>query len=322
MSLQQLPQHVAEAEHGVDLQPVRLAGQRRQRVIGAEDVARAVDQEDVVALLERAGDGGVGGGGFGGRGLCGGRLWRRVWIWAGMARMWAVGRRSNQCGTARRCESFRRLHAPGSACGLAAAPRPAARTGSASGVPRTAQYRRSAPITPAAVTSSEIGAEVGDDAGLEQHDAGRRHRQEEGEIDDDRVACRNSAAAGTRRSRAISAATATTAPAPSRPSASETNGRSAKPSSTSAPLSERPERQAGQRRLGLRLHARGEREDVRRENIAGVEIDEAAARTRRSRSSRCGCGAISSAAPTSQIASQRHAARQLHRRRRRSAADR
>ena len=50
---QELPQHVAEAEHGVDLQPVRFARQRRQCVIGAEDVAGAVDQEEVVALLQR-----------------------------------------------------------------------------------------------------------------------------------------------------------------------------------------------------------------------------------------------------------------------------
>ena len=47
---QELPQHVAEAEHGVDLQPVRLAVERRQRVIGAENVAGTVDQKDVVAL--------------------------------------------------------------------------------------------------------------------------------------------------------------------------------------------------------------------------------------------------------------------------------
>ena len=53
MSRKQLPQHVAEAEHGIDLQPVRLAVERRQRVIGAENVARAVDQEDVVALFQR-----------------------------------------------------------------------------------------------------------------------------------------------------------------------------------------------------------------------------------------------------------------------------
>ena len=63
--VEQLPQHVAEAEHGVDLQAVRLAGERRQRVVGAEDVARAVDQEDVVALFERTDDRR--------------RSWRRIW---------------------------------------------------------------------------------------------------------------------------------------------------------------------------------------------------------------------------------------------------
>ena len=71
--VEQLPQHVAEAEHGVDLQPVRLARERRQRMVGAEDVARAVDQEDVVALFERPGNGrGLGGGSFGGGGSYGG----------------------------------------------------------------------------------------------------------------------------------------------------------------------------------------------------------------------------------------------------------
>ena len=47
---QQLPQHVAEAEHGIDLQPVGFAVQRRQRVIGAENIGGTVDQKDVVAL--------------------------------------------------------------------------------------------------------------------------------------------------------------------------------------------------------------------------------------------------------------------------------
>ena len=56
---QQLPQHVAEAEHGIDLQSVGFAIQRRQRVVGAEDIGRAVDQEDMVAL----------GGGFRGDGF-------------------------------------------------------------------------------------------------------------------------------------------------------------------------------------------------------------------------------------------------------------
>ena len=50
---QKLPQHVAEAEHGIELQAVGLAVDRRQRVIGAENVAGAVDQEDVVAFLQR-----------------------------------------------------------------------------------------------------------------------------------------------------------------------------------------------------------------------------------------------------------------------------
>ena len=91
--LQQLPQHVAEAEHGVDLQAVRTcAVERRQRVIGAEDVAGAVDQKDVVAFLERARRGAAD---LAAAGSCAAsRLWRRqTWIFGtGMARMWAVGR--------------------------------------------------------------------------------------------------------------------------------------------------------------------------------------------------------------------------------------
>ena len=66
----QLPQHVAEAEHGVDLQPVGFARQWRQRVIGAEYVGGAVDQKDVIATLRRPGLDGCGG--FGARGGFGG----------------------------------------------------------------------------------------------------------------------------------------------------------------------------------------------------------------------------------------------------------
>ena len=51
--LQQLPQHVAEAGDRADRQAIRLTGERRQRVIGAVDVAGAVDQKDVVAGLDR-----------------------------------------------------------------------------------------------------------------------------------------------------------------------------------------------------------------------------------------------------------------------------
>jgi hypothetical protein len=49
--LHQLPDHVGEAEHGVGRLAVGLAVQGRQRVIGAEDVAGAVDEEEVVALF-------------------------------------------------------------------------------------------------------------------------------------------------------------------------------------------------------------------------------------------------------------------------------
>jgi hypothetical protein len=56
---EQLPQHGAEAVHRADRQPIRGAGQRRQRVIGAEDVARSVDQIDMVALCHRLAGGAV-----------------------------------------------------------------------------------------------------------------------------------------------------------------------------------------------------------------------------------------------------------------------
>ena len=52
---QQLPQHVAESEYGIDLQSVGFAGQRRQRVIGAENIAGTIDQKDVVGLFQLAG---------------------------------------------------------------------------------------------------------------------------------------------------------------------------------------------------------------------------------------------------------------------------
>ena len=52
---QKLPQHIAETKHGIELQAVRLAVDRRQRVVGAKNVTRAVDQKDVVASLHRLG---------------------------------------------------------------------------------------------------------------------------------------------------------------------------------------------------------------------------------------------------------------------------
>ncbi len=53
--LDQLVQHVAVAGDRADRQAVRLARQGRQAVIGAEDIARAVDQHQAVS--------GFGGGG-------------------------------------------------------------------------------------------------------------------------------------------------------------------------------------------------------------------------------------------------------------------
>ena len=50
--LEQLPQHVAEALDGANRQPVALAGQWRQRVIGAENIARTINEIEMVTGLE------------------------------------------------------------------------------------------------------------------------------------------------------------------------------------------------------------------------------------------------------------------------------
>ena len=67
----QFPHHVAEARHRADRQPVGLAGERRQRVIGAENIGRAIDKKEVAAGADA------------GRGLCHGvdhRCRRRAWL--------------------------------------------------------------------------------------------------------------------------------------------------------------------------------------------------------------------------------------------------
>jgi hypothetical protein len=48
--LQQLEQHVAKPGDGTHRQPVTLAGKRWQRVKGAKNVPRAIDQVEVVTL--------------------------------------------------------------------------------------------------------------------------------------------------------------------------------------------------------------------------------------------------------------------------------
>ena len=50
--LQQLPQHVAVAGHRAGRQAVGLAGQRRKRVIGPEQVTGTINQIEVVALFQ------------------------------------------------------------------------------------------------------------------------------------------------------------------------------------------------------------------------------------------------------------------------------
>ena len=55
--LQQLPQHVAEALHGADGQAIGLARERRQRVVGAENIPRAIDEIEMVAGLQGRGAG-------------------------------------------------------------------------------------------------------------------------------------------------------------------------------------------------------------------------------------------------------------------------
>ena len=86
----------------------------------------------------------------------------------------------------------------------------------------------------------------------------------------------DSAAARTRRSCAISAETETTAAAPTSPRPSETNGSRANAAEHQDAVEQGPERRGPPARARARLHPRGEREDARREQVAGVEIDEAA----------------------------------------------
>ncbi len=49
--LQQLPQHVAETRHGPNRQAVRLTRQRWQGMIGTENIARAVNEEEMITFF-------------------------------------------------------------------------------------------------------------------------------------------------------------------------------------------------------------------------------------------------------------------------------
>ena len=276
--VEQLPQHVAEAEHGVDLQAVRLAGERRQRVVGAEDVARAVDQEDVVALFEGTDDRGGLGGGFGGRGLCGRGLGDRRFGfgWHGPNVGLDTGFGNARVHSVMRC-SLVGIGIPPAAWPHPRRPEPRpVRPLEQEAEPRVAD--RPVPGQRADDANrrhqQRDRAEIGDDAGLEQRDAGRRHRQEEGEIDDDGVLA------------AIAQRLEHVAPRHQRRDHDHRAGadeaerqRDERPVGIAAEheraIDDGPDRERGQRMHRLVLHAGGEREDVRRKDIAGVEIDEA-----------------------------------------------
>ena len=51
---QKLPQHVAETRDRSDRKTIRFAGQGRNGVEGAEDEARAIDEEEVIAFFHGA----------------------------------------------------------------------------------------------------------------------------------------------------------------------------------------------------------------------------------------------------------------------------
>src|SRR6185503_5843027 len=52
--LQKFPKHVAEAGHCAGRQPIGCARERRQRVVGAKDEARSVDEIQVITRPDAA----------------------------------------------------------------------------------------------------------------------------------------------------------------------------------------------------------------------------------------------------------------------------
>ena len=182
MSRRQLPQHVAEAIDRVELQAVRLAGERRQRVIGAENVARAVDQEDMVARFRV----------WPGRGSgC-----RRCGRWILLRLAWTeCGRPAISTVCRWRCSESTADYSQGAGCArlqvcvlgrdpeavrpLEQEPQEACRAH------RPVHHQRADD----AGEGDQHGdrADIGDQPGLEQDGAGHRHRQEKREIDDDRI---------------------------------------------------------------------------------------------------------------------------------------
>ena len=104
-----------------------------------------------------------------------------------------------------------------------------------------------------------------------------RHEQEEGQIDDDGMFAAIAQRSRKTRVCASSAASATMAPAPSRPSISENDRPFRHSRRKPAGRSALPRAAARRARMtGLSCAARGKCEDMRGQPIAGVEIDKAA----------------------------------------------
>ena len=113
-----------------------------------------------------------------------------------------------------------------------------------------------------------------DHAGLEQHGAAQRHRQEEGEVDDDRVLAAIAQRIEPRHQREERRK------ADHRGGAKEAERQRHERQFGIArehhvAVGDAPGDQDQQALEGIELHAARDREDVRREDVAGVEIDEA-----------------------------------------------
>ena len=134
----------------------------------------------------------------------------------------------------------------------------------------------SAPATPTTVDDQRHHADVGDDAGLEQQRAGRRHRQEEGEIDHDRMfsaEAQEIQPVHPRQQRADSDDGAGAGQAQRQ----RDDRQLAKAERNESAIDERPQRESRERQHRMRPRAIRQREDMIGEQIAGIDVDEARA---------------------------------------------
>ncbi len=154
--------------------------------------------------------------------------------------------------------------------------RRAARTGSSAFAASAMRQIASAPSTPPTGDDQRDRADVVDDTGFEEQCARRRHRQEEGEVNHDRMFAAE-AQKSTSAFAPVASLCVMMAKAPARPSASETTGHSLTPDATRPPLTIAQITSAASASHGPRPGAIRQREHVVGKQIAGIEIDEACA---------------------------------------------